>query len=53
MKKLKRISARLKRLFKEFEAYDIMHDGKLSSALIAGISFLLILLAAIYFVLFG
>lgn len=44
MKKIKRIRLRLKRLIKEMQTYDRMNDGKLSSALLAAICFLLLIL---------
>ena len=53
MGKIKRLKDRLKRLIKELEAADIMSDGKLSSAIIAGNCLLLLILIGIYFWIFG
>lgn len=53
MKKIKRIRARLKRLFKEFEAYDRINDGRLSSAILAALCFLLLILIGLCVWIFG
>ena len=53
MKKIKRIWARLKRVIKEIEAVDRMSDGKLSSAIIAFCSLMVIGLSILYCLLFG
>lgn len=53
MKKLKKIWARLKRLIKEIQTYDRMNDGKLSSALLAAICFLLLILIGLCVWIFG
>lgn len=53
MKKIKRIRLRLKRLIKEIQTYDRMNDGKLSSALLAAIYFLLLILIGLCVWIFG
>lgn len=53
MKKIKRIWGRLKRLIKEIEVMDRMTDGKLSSAIIAFCSLMVIGLSIICCLLFG
>ena len=44
---------RLKKVLKELETYDRMNDGKLSSALLAAICFLSLVLIGICFLIFG
>lgn len=53
MKKLKRIRLRLKRLIKEMQAYDRMNDGKLSSAILAALCFLSLILIGLCVWIFG
>lgn len=53
MKKLKRIRLRLKRLIKEMQTYDRMNDGKLSSAILAALCFLLLILIGLCVWIFG
>ena len=53
MKKTKKIWGRLKRLIKEIEVMDRMTDGKLSSAIIAFCSLMVIGLSILYCLLFG
>ena len=53
MGKRKKLRVRLKRLFKEFEAYDRINDGKLSSAILAALCFLLLILIGLRVWIFG
>lgn len=53
MKKIKRMRARLKRLIRELQTYDRMNDGKLSSALLAAICFLSLILIGLIFLIVG
>lgn len=53
MGKRKKLRVRLKRFIRELETYDRMNDGKLSSALLAAICFLSLILIGICFLIFG
>lgn len=53
MKEIKRIWARLKRLMREIQAYDIMNDGKLTNALLVILCFLLLIFLGLLLLILG
>lgn len=49
MKKNKKMRVRLKRLMREMQAYDTMNNGKLTSALLVILCFLLLIFLGLLF----